>query len=103
MNYINYRLDFGSQVGNSNSEEFPFYTSKNPEGKPPGFLLVHSLMSSLTNPRFRAPCPISSTFARYSRRKINVSFGAAYFSYAAYIFSVFAGFTTNRLINSAIM
>lgn len=30
--YINYRLDYGSQVGNSNSEEFPFYTSKNPEG-----------------------------------------------------------------------
>ena len=40
MRYIDYRLDHGSQVGNSNSEEFPFYTSKNPGGMAFGVLAV---------------------------------------------------------------
>ncbi len=39
--YIDYRLDLGSQVGNSNSEEFPFYTSKNPEGRTSGVFAVY--------------------------------------------------------------
>lgn len=66
MHYIEYRLDLGSQVGNSNSEEFPFYTSKNPEGRTSGVFAMHT-------------CYL--------------------FTY----FSVFAGFTTNRLISNAII
>lgn len=48
MRYIGYRLDHGSQVGNSNSEEFPFYTSKNPEGLTSG-VLACSLFNKLTH------------------------------------------------------
>lgn len=42
--YISYRLDHGSQVGNSNSEEFPFYTSKSPEGQTSGVFAVQTHM-----------------------------------------------------------
>lgn len=44
MHYIEYRLDLGSQVGNSNSEEFPFYTSKNPEGRTSGLFAVYLIL-----------------------------------------------------------
>lgn len=44
MHYIKYRLDFGSQVGNSNSEEFPFYTSKNPGGRTSGVFAVYLIL-----------------------------------------------------------
>lgn len=49
MRYIVYRLDHGSQVGNSNSEEFPFYTSKNPEGKASGVFAVHENAYAIYN------------------------------------------------------
>lgn len=44
MHYIKYRLDLGSQVGNSNSEEFPFYTSKNPGGRTSGVFAVYLIL-----------------------------------------------------------
>lgn len=48
MHYIDYRLDIGSQVGNSNSEEFPFYTSKNPEGRTSGVFAMRFTSFNLT-------------------------------------------------------
>ena len=58
MHYIEYRLDLGSQVGNSNSEEFPFYTSKTPGGSTFGGLAmrryVYGSLPSARVPRRRA-------------------------------------------------
>lgn len=89
MRYIDYRLDHGSQVGNSNSEEFPFYTSKNPAGIAFGvFAMRRNAYGSL--PSACIPCGGQENF----------------FLPDCYLFthlSVLAGFTRNRLINSAMM
>ncbi len=52
VQYSKYRLDHGSQVCNSNSEEFPFYTSKNPEGQASGVFACVSyiIISTLSSP-----------------------------------------------------
>lgn len=82
---MNIDLMFGSQVGNSNSEEFPFYTSKNPEGRTSGVFAVQSKgrmwqFAFDMRPAFFLPDCYLLTYL-----------------------SVFAGFTRKRLISSAII
>lgn len=47
VQYSKYRLDHGSQVCNSNSEEFPFYTAKTPKVLSFGVFAVTVYFSSL--------------------------------------------------------
>lgn len=46
--YISYRLDHGSQVGNSNSEEFPFYTAKTPKANTFGVFVALYFISFIS-------------------------------------------------------
>lgn len=89
MRYIKYRLDHGSQVGNSNSEEFPFYTGKNPEGIASGVFAMHR-----------------DAYGNLPSACVPRGGQESFFLPDCYLFthlSVLAGFTRNRLISSAMM